>query len=1049
MPYTTKYTIETTQPVLDDTIRVSIQERDYSGSSTELDPGDVLAEITYTPIGFYGDTPHWNVSRSVCRVGFYDDTTGKLAEVLSGDDEQYKILVENTTQSTDLWSGFVINDSYSYRLYQPGISYVRATDRIEDLQSIPYSQGGGVFYAGRATLLEVLTRCLDSTSLSLGFATHMNWFPHIGTNDLDTTDDPMVNLRLDQDNFFDDDGNPFSKFTVLEQVLMRFQLQLFQCESRWFVIQRKRNVFGSGTDVFKTYNYTSAGVADSPSTTNQPARKEVSVDTDSGSFFITPAVVGSVPYGSVKSTYYHKDPFDGLFSDLSFEVGLQDTVGGTPLVDEGLGLAVGATTISFDGVTASVNIPADRYFRIDSDSTNTLYKFTEAAEVNGSGEATDVPIQPPIQEAIADNDAITFYEDIGGWERFSSVHSTTSNGQNLTDDDVKALRLDVEFAASDAFGVWVRQQSKEEVGGTTGQVLKTGWNIKASGTTATTDVFFAYKIYVVGTSTTWYHRASDTTWQTSDPGVNKINMYDFGWLDDQWHKVNIVTDDLNDGSNDIQGDLFIEFYEGREDDTGGSQTIDYIYVDNVDKPVIILSDGTPSNEATQVLLTYNGNVNRAEPALPTLISGDGPSSSHISRLTVYDSAGAEQSITSNWSYLPSVSDSGFSLDQFWSNQLLKEFSLPNRKIRGDVFVRSDTSTPRPFHYLVVENPNNTAKYDYTWQDLIWRPASHTGILSGTFVQFQEGRSADRICSVDVKPNTSLLSSIDPLAGLVCDSTEAFTPVEGATHVYWVDDGGALRKAAIQTSLTWTITELDTITSGRDFLHVRVDQAAGYIFTLENNTSDSTKYIVRRNLDGGDETTIVTLAYGSYTFTQIAVDRVNSQLFVVYESVTPTTGFEVRLYDYTGTLDSTYGSEATGDAGWPCITPDGVDYWYRYTQGATDELRKNGVDLTHNSPLSTSTGNDTMLIDKDDEKIFIFSSGSQKIVSLPISGGSESDVVTGLVYGNGMGFDRLNQKLYYNGANGDIYRCDYDGSNAEEVVDGGVGPDDIQGICLGV
>ena len=270
----------------------------------------------------------------------------------------------------------------------------------------------------------------------------------------------------------------------------------------------------------------------------------------------------------------------------------------------------------------------------------------------------------------------------------------------------------------------------------------------------------------------------------------------------------------------------------------------------------------------------------------------------------------------------------------------------------------------------------------------------------------------------------------------------------ATHVYWVTVTG-LYKAEITDTPTFTINSLDTITTGREFRHIKVDQSSSYIFTIEELTASNTYYVVRRDLGGANETTLLTFS-GSILPLNFAVDRVNKLLFVAEDDTTVSVGHTMELYTYAGAASSTHDSEAGGSPAWPAVTPDGVDYWYRHVQSGVDELRKNGTDLPHNSPLSESDDQDTMLIDKDEGTIFIFNTAANKVVSLPIAGGSESDVVTGITAGEGMGYDRLNQKLYTaNGTVGQIQRCDYDGSNVETAINHGASPPTIKGICLGV
>ena len=73
----------------------------------------------------------------------------------------------------------------------------------------------------------------------------MMWYPRIGANELDETDDPMINLKVDRSVFRDSDGNPYSCFEVLQQVLISFQLRLYIKDNRWRIEQRKKNVYDS------------------------------------------------------------------------------------------------------------------------------------------------------------------------------------------------------------------------------------------------------------------------------------------------------------------------------------------------------------------------------------------------------------------------------------------------------------------------------------------------------------------------------------------------------------------------------------------------------------------------------------------------------------------------------------------------------------------------------------------------------------------------------------------------------------------------------------
>ena len=988
MAYGTKYTIQGTNEQTGDTWNAYIKQRDYTGSNTDLEPGNPPISISYRRAGFYSSDNMWNVATSTCEVSFYDDTTGKLIEVLDADDEGYQIVIENTTQGETEWTGFVIPDSYEYSLYAPSISRIRAVDRLEDLKRVAYANGA-VPYTGRDTLIGVITDCLKETNLDLGLATHCMWYPHFSSNNLTTADDVLLSLKVDRDIFVNDDGDPFSCFDVLEQVLISFQLQLYQVENRWFITQRKKNIFSSGGDVFVVFYYDKDGAVDSPTTGGLTARKEVSVNANSSEFALSPSVGGTVPIGTASITYFHGTPTEGLLQNTGFQDDIQTSAGsGTDNWRPGGVMAT--ATLDSPGVGSSLTG--------DLKSTQALYLESIYESTTGFTGVAD---------AIANlNDYVE-----------QTTSGTLIGGSNIT--------------------------------------LHIGFNYRINqveGATPYQGIIYLFVEVHIGSYK--LYRSSHTgsyAWSTS-PGTDEEKLpFEVTISNAADSEKTFVTPALDDGGTPISGNVYFKIYAPTEDKHNSPNTakVDTVAFDEITLTVVDTNEGEEVNTATQISLTYEDNVNRSEPGVPTVLFGDGPDAGYSARLTATDSAAGDVTITDNWSYLPSAASSGFSLHQFWANQLLKEYGKSNRKIRASIWTSSTSDAPKPYHSLVFENPHNTVTYDYTWNELTWRPASSKQVLTGSFVQFQETVTADQICTVNVKANTSLLESISIAAGLPCLTTTDFTPTEAATHVYWVDAGGKLRKAQITDTPTWSIQDLDTIATGRAFRHIRVAQSAGYIFTIEEFTATGTYYIMRRNLEGDDETTLLTFS-GSIIPVNFAVDRASNYIFIAEDDSTVSVGHSMEIYNYSGTAISTHDSELGGAPAWPAVSPDGVDYWYRHTQTGVDQLRKNGTDLPHNSPLSESDDQDTMLIDKDAATIFIFSSAANKIVSLPIAGGSESDVITGLSTGEGMGYDRINQKLYYPTSTiGDISRCDYDGSNSVQVIEGGAGASAISAICLGV
>ena len=976
MAFSTHWIINSTNPATGNNLQITIREDGYSGSTVELDPGDVFAEIRYSPIGTYSGTPHWNISGSQCRVTFADGVTGLLSEVLTGSDEKYLMIIEDFDEQAFLWRGYVQPDSYGYSLYTPAISSVTAIDRIGDLRNIPYSQGGGVLYTGRENLPTIVSRCLDSTNLDLELSTAMYWYPHFGTNDLTASDDPLLSLRMDQDTFVDDDGNPYSKFTVLEQICMRFQLQLFQAWDRWHLVQRKRNVFNNaGSDVYRVYTYSPDGTDSSPSPENITARYVASSNSADTEQLIGASVAGTIPYGSVKATYFHRTPTDGLLQNTDFESAIQSS-SGNGIDNWRTGGTMPTATIGSPGIVPS---------------------FTQAVyfdSIYASSAFSSIPA-----------DAISELND----------YIEQESSGNLIGSATKSLNI-------------------------TFQVNMTAVNPPFTEGGERVYVFFevsvgSYKLYRNGSNYSW----------SQSPATDTEKLFEtFAPIRQARPIEGVLTDPLDDNGTPIEGTLYMRIYAAVED-RGTTQLVDKVYVDNVS--ITVIDNAQEANVATQTLITYSGNVNRQEPQVPTFITGDGPTAGHSNRLTCLNSSSVEQATTQDWSFLPSVAASGLSLDEFWCNQMLNEFGNANRKIITNVYSTNTTEYPSPLQYLAVENPSDTEQRDYTWQNLVWRPGSHQ-VLSGTFVEFQDAQIGNRICSVDVKPNTALLASIERDSGLVCDSTSVFE-VPYLSYLWWASkeagatenpEHGIYRSSipADTSSVPWE-TDSDpfdklivTGSAGESdpILHVAADRTAGYLFSC----GYAGKELKRHDLDGSNET----VGSSAITCWNLALDRANSHV-IAYDLST------FDEYEYDLTRNRTLYTKAGSLAGCPGVDQSGTYLFLAELNvgGTTDRIRRvaiNGLTATTLADF-TSLGISTLdtgrcLVDENAELVFMLfptSASSWDIYKFTYPGGTSLTSVISSV-GRGMAIDRINQKVIYSDNSGDIYRCDYDGTNQEKIYD---------------
>ena len=969
--YGTRWTIPATNEQTGDQWNVYIKERDYVGANNPLEPGDVPISINYTPTGFFSAEPYWNIASSTCEVSFQDDTTGVLQDILSGDDEQFQIEIDNSTLADIQWTGFVIPDSYTYSLYTPSISRIKATDRINDLKNIAYANSGAL-YTGRDDLLGIIVDCLTPTGIEIGFATHDMWYPRFDANNLDTTDDVLVNLFADRTVFQNSDADPFSCFDVLEQILMLKGLRLYQAENRWHISQRKRNTFdSSGTDVFTVFLYDKDGLPESTPTENYTAHKEVSVNDDSTSFAIAPTAGGTIPLGTASITYFHNVPTEGLLGNTDFEAAL-------------------AGSGNDNWVSGGVMPTATRDDGIGGQQGQSLYMDSIYESTTGF---TSIPADP-----IAN---LSDYVD-------QTTSGTIVGGSNTT------LQLTIDYDM-DLNGT---------VDSAAGRVY----------------MFFelhigSYKLYQTSAGSGTY------LWSTS-PGTDQEKLMLEAAPLKSVRTFTINTPALDDGGTPISGAVFVRIWAPTEDKNGGASNtaqVDRVGFDNV--TLSVLDEGSEVPTATQISLTYERNVNRSENATPTLLLGDGPDTGYKSRLTATTSTGGSVNSTSDWSYLPSSSDSGFSIHQFWANQMLLEWGVCNRKITASIYTSDITEGLKPYHYLRFEDPHTTTKYDYTWTSLVWRPCNTKQILNGQFVQYQEVISADEICTVNVKADTALLQSISIAPGLPCLTTTDFNKdflwitldetgftAGGDNEIYRFPVPGDTNTIPWETNIAPWEYSIYQRSGGTLTDHIKVDTDAGYIFFRDT----SNFYLYRTDLDGSNLLTSSIAFDGG-----IALDKINECLYVyVFGSST------INKYDYDLNLQSVLLTKPTqstymgglaidqtstnlifceSDVG---VTSDDKMYTYRLSDGTKTEL----TDITGKG--GAGLGSVRVHIDEDDGILFWASGLSIYSVSYPTAG----SINTVLSPGNSaFCLDRARKKVLYGDGLGDIFQMNYDGSSTEKVL----------------
>lgn len=99
----------------------------------------------------------------------------------------------------------------------------------------------------------------------------------------------------------------------------------------------------------------------------------------------------------------------GRYESFTFTPALsrRGTGGGTPLVNNGAGYAVGSTSVAIDGCSLSITnwMRAGDVFKFGGHSK--VYQCTADVNSNGSGQIATLAFFPALHVAVADNEALT------------------------------------------------------------------------------------------------------------------------------------------------------------------------------------------------------------------------------------------------------------------------------------------------------------------------------------------------------------------------------------------------------------------------------------------------------------------------------------------------------------------------------------------------------------------------------------------------------------------------------------------------------------------
>lgn len=167
-------------------------------------------------------------------------------------------LMEVLRESSRVWVGRVETDIYQQSTMSgPSSVQVKAIDGIAALENVRYTDTSGpseAAYEGRENFLTIFLRCVNKLDYQLPVRIACNLFAEQAAS---TSVDPFVNLEIDQEIFYNEEGEAWTCYDIIRVLMYGTKCQLFQRDGSWNIIAREL-MDGSGYTVYK---YTSGGSA--------------------------------------------------------------------------------------------------------------------------------------------------------------------------------------------------------------------------------------------------------------------------------------------------------------------------------------------------------------------------------------------------------------------------------------------------------------------------------------------------------------------------------------------------------------------------------------------------------------------------------------------------------------------------------------------------------------------------------------------------------------------------------------------------------------------
>lgn len=258
--------------------RVSIHDADFSGTTSEITPGEDGFILEYTG---KEEELYVPICASTCTfpiiVTSDNDTevTDFIDDLATGTEDRFTVAIyKDPDGDNDLfWTGVVLADQTEFEDNTPYSFDLVASDDIGNLKGVDYTDDGTP-YTGQQTMIEHALNCLNKTRTT-GFwgaddvfAQTVNWFNHTqGTVGVDAV---AINIYDEigfvHEEMYDTNQNGVieypSAYDILEAICQTYMATLIQADGVWWFHSRQVHSVPGGKG-FKQFKKDATFIADS------------------------------------------------------------------------------------------------------------------------------------------------------------------------------------------------------------------------------------------------------------------------------------------------------------------------------------------------------------------------------------------------------------------------------------------------------------------------------------------------------------------------------------------------------------------------------------------------------------------------------------------------------------------------------------------------------------------------------------------------------------------------------------------------------------------